>query len=376
MNLTELNKSQTAKQLAENLKKFHGIVIPVEQLNHASASRLLENTQEKIRNFRKTPEFHESEQNRDYLALLLVEQTLSTLLTEDVGDALSSGAKAIKGELTKTIPGADVDPYYPLEKGKMPKLTGIVDQFGNKTKSQPVSSETKSTLIDTLSTNQDYLIFHTDLTKKEFQSFLTLLRNLNITTQAALVGFLKKNQNQIKISSKELDLRKLMGLLQKNEIPKILHNKEFLSNFNQLIKSINNMIKLKKPLTESVLSDAEVILAAKDLVDRLQDMVEELGKMTNEELPALTETIRDSMNPDSAEKFNTSAQETIDALLTAAKEARQSMTMAARELAGEEVTPPTTEPSEEDLEDLVEPEETKLSVKKKSLKPEIGRAKR
>ena len=118
------------------------------------------------------------------------------------------------------------------------------------------------------------------------------------------------------------------------------------SRTSKVLYTMLNKIDVSEALSESVrlnesaMGEAEVILAAKDLADRVQDMVETLGKMINEELPALTETIRDTMEATQADTYNTSALESLNATLEAVRGSKESLDVAARSLAGEETAAP------------------------------------
>ena len=57
-------------------------------------------------------------------------------------------------------------------------------------------------------------------------------------------------------------------------------------------------------LSESELGKSEAILAAKDVVDTIQDMLEDIGRMQNEQMPALMDTIRDQIGSEQADAFS------------------------------------------------------------------------
>lgn len=97
------------------------------------------------------------------------------------------------------------------------------------------------------------------------------------------------------------------------------------------------LIKESKVITEGEMAKSEVILAANSMVDKMQDMQEDLGRMINEELPPLTDSIRDEMGSDQAAAFSSSTSEALNGLLTSVTSAREAMSGAARSLSGEEV---------------------------------------
>ena len=59
----------------------------------------------------------------------------------------------------------------------------------------------------------------------------------------------------------------------------------------------------RQQLVEGEVGNAEVLLAAKNMVDSIQDAIEKVGKMQNEQLPELLDSIRDQVGAEQAEGF-------------------------------------------------------------------------
>ena len=93
-------------------------------------------------------------------------------------------------------------------------------------------------------------------------------------------------------------------------------------------------------LYESEMGKSEAILAAKDIVDTIQDMMEDIGKIQNERLPALMDTIRDQVGSEQAEQFKNSITPLLQDLYTNIQQTREGADNAARALAGEQVAQP------------------------------------
>ncbi len=51
----------------------------------------------------------------------------------------------------------------------------------------------------------------------------------------------------------------------------------------------------RRQINEGEVGNAEVLLAAKNMVDSVQDAIEKVGKMQNEQLPELLDSIRDQI---------------------------------------------------------------------------------
>lgn len=107
---------------------------------------------------------------------------------------------------------------------------------------------------------------------------------------------------------------------------------ELLVVRESLVKWINE----NRHLMEGKLEDAEVALAAKDMVDSLQDMLEKISKMQVEQLPALVDTIRGQMGAPHAEQFKSSMGQLLTDLTATLTQARETADASARQLAGDE----------------------------------------
>jgi len=102
----------------------------------------------------------------------------------------------------------------------------------------------------------------------------------------------------------------------------------------------------RRKLKEGELGQAEAMLAAKDMVDTCQDFIEKVGKMQNEQLPALIDSIRDQIGSEQADGFKTSVGMALSTLSQQLGQARESLDGAARALTGEQ-QPPMAMPGDE-----------------------------
>jgi hypothetical protein len=116
---------------------------------------------------------------------------------------------------------------------------------------------------------------------------------------------------------------------------------KYMEGFVPLLKHIT-----ARKLTEGELGKSEVLLASKDMVDTLQEMIEDLSRMVNEELPQLTDSIRDQVGNEQAAAFEQTATASLNGLLEAVRGARSEMDSAARALAGEQVDQPMSMPND------------------------------
>jgi primosomal protein N' len=104
----------------------------------------------------------------------------------------------------------------------------------------------------------------------------------------------KEMQDQIKQKQQEIaDLQKAMNN------PTMMAAEENTGNF----------------LRESEIQQAQVVLAAQDMVDRVQKMLEDTTEMQFKELPALVDSIKNEVGQDQAAQFNADAAAALSGLV-------------------------------------------------------------
>jgi hypothetical protein len=96
----------------------------------------------------------------------------------------------------------------------------------------------------------------------------------------------------------------------------------------------------RRQLTEGEVGNAEVLLAAKDMVDSVQDAIEKVGKMQNEQLPQLLDSIRDQIGSEQSEAFKSAVGETLSTLMQNLQAAREGVDNGVRVLSGEQLDQP------------------------------------
>jgi hypothetical protein len=108
----------------------------------------------------------------------------------------------------------------------------------------------------------------------------------------------------------------------------------------------------RRKIYEGELGQAEVMLAAKDMVDSVQDMIEKVGKMQNEQLPALIDSIRDQIGAVEGDTFKISVGQLLGTLLQQLSQARDQLDNSTRTLSGEGETAPMGMPGDAQTADI------------------------
>ena len=91
-------------------------------------------------------------------------------------------------------------------------------------------------------------------------------------------------------------------------------------------------------LKESEVQQAQVVLAAQDMVDKMQSMLEDASEMQFKELPALVDSIKNQVGIDQAAQFNTDATSALTGLVQKLQGAKQQLDSALGVVTG--ATPP------------------------------------
>ena len=100
----------------------------------------------------------------------------------------------------------------------------------------------------------------------------------------------------------------------------------------------NRLRRAYKMLKESEVQQAQVVLAAQDMVDKMQSMLEDASEMQFKELPALVDSIKNQVGIDQATQFNTDATAALTGLMQNLAGAKQQLDSALGVVTG--TTPP------------------------------------
>ena len=96
-------------------------------------------------------------------------------------------------------------------------------------------------------------------------------------------------------------------------------------------------------LTENEVAQAQVVLAAQDMVDRMQKMLEEITSMQFKDLPALSGSIQTTIGTAEAQAFNNAAGQSLAVLVDAIQASKTEMEAAQGTMTGVEPVVPGQE---------------------------------
>jgi hypothetical protein len=105
-----------------------------------------------------------------------------------------------------------------------------------------------------------------------------------------------------------------------------------------LMKTENKLARAYKILKESEVQQAQVVLAAQDMVDKMQGMLEDISELQFKELPALVDSIKNQVGIDQATQFNTDVSAALSGLMQNLQQAKQQMDAALGVVTGQTPT--------------------------------------
>jgi hypothetical protein len=223
MKLHELAAPKATQQISQVFESYFGSRISFDQLNRRQASHMLNRVRGILGEHRSTSARHTSEQNPDYLKLVMMEQALTARLQEQ--EVVSGGVAAMKTPAQQSQETNKI-----LSKVTDPKMK---QALAKGTKGQNLSPEEEK-----------------------------------MVTAAAL--------------STAMESR---------------------------VRHQYRMLK------ESEVQQAQVVLAAQDMVDKMQGMLEDVSELQFKELPALVDSIKNQVGIDQATQFNTDVSAALTALM-------------------------------------------------------------
>ena len=241
MKLTELATPKKSRQVAKVFESYFGTKMPVNKLTVKEAQAMLKRVRGVIAEHQRSTTRHTSERNPAYLKLVMMEQALSSRISEDM------------------VPPAGTAPAAP----GTPAATTTPQQ------------NTAQNAAATIATTKD----------------------------PALKAALTKASKGQTLNPEEQKL--VAGAA--------------------LMKTEDRLRNAYRVLRESEVQQAQVVLAAQDMVDKMQSMLEDTTEMQFKELPALVDSIRNQIGIEQATQFNGDVTAALQGLVQNLQGAKQQL---------------------------------------------------
>lgn len=140
-------------------------------------------------------------------------------------------------------------------------------------------------------------------------------------------------------------LSKVQALVQEHRASRDFHRSEQdpaylkLMMMEQALGAHLQQVYRHVALQESEVQQAQVVLAAQDMVDQVQSMLEDITELQFKELPALVDSIRNQVGMDQANQFNTDATAALSGLVQNLQTAKASLENSLGVVTGQQSAP-------------------------------------
>jgi predicted GNAT family N-acyltransferase len=182
--------------------------------------------------------------------------------------------------------------------------------------------------------------FTKPLTSKKLNESLakTFGQKINLTTFTVeqLQDVRNKLRSKVFTMEQELPYNELHGNTDYQK------NKLFIDTIHAEISEREDMSATaiaESIVTEGEEDKAELIMAARDMVDRVTSWMEDTAEMQAESMLELADAIRDEMGSEASETFTATVKPSLESLYTALESTRGSLTQGVGQLTGEDMGP-------------------------------------
>jgi hypothetical protein len=123
------------------------------------------------------------------------------------------------------------------------------------------------------------------------------------------------------------------------QIKQLQQQKMSLTQQMNMPAAMESFRRRGRRLTESEVQQAQVVLAAQDMVDKMQGMLEDVSELQFKELPALVDSIKNQVGIDQAAQFNNDATAALSGLMQNLQGTKQQLDQALGVVTGQAQAP-------------------------------------
>ena len=230
-------------------------------------------------------------------------------------------------------------------KTKLDKINKYLKEtFGFSIKKEDVTSKALRNILLRVRDKQSEIVNESNV--NDFHKHPDYAKTIMVAEALAIMlKEIAPTQRKIKPKIKESKMAKKViehkeqGMKKHSHPGKKVENKEVkkekLEEVKEKVNPRSVTLENLRTLMEQDLDQAELVLAAKDMVDRLQKMAEDLASMQVEDLMPLTDAMRESFGMEQAEAFSASVDATLGAALETIKATREQVDQSVLVLTGE-----------------------------------------
>ena len=290
MKLQELESKTQIQQRQKVFENYFGQRLDVGAITRKQAQFLLKKVRGWIQEHRSTPEFHRSERNPTYLKLMVMEQALAGRVNETGPGTAPGAAMAQQSPAQQAAAAKGIDGDLARGIAKVATATGQGGQ------SQRLTKAIQSTVAGK-------------------------------TPDAASRAALAQHMTGIAALEKDPNMAtRLQQMLRQASAQQAKTDKETMKEGKR---------KARRLREASELQQAQVVLAAQDMVDQIQKMIEQVSAMQFKDLPALVDSIRNDVGMDQAQQFNNDCTAALQGLIQNLQASKQQLEGAQGTLTGQ-----------------------------------------
>lgn len=306
MKLFELAATTPSKQAAKVFESYFGDSINVDVISTRQARTMLKKVSKLVNEHRATPDFHSSEQNPTYLKLMMMERVLRAKVKEE-GGATVGMATTVGSNFNQQQDAANAPQPNPVA-----AAGDAVKQAAQQQQLQAAQQQQKN--VQQAASNQT----------AQMQAAVSGTN----TDQAPAPG-----QQQVQeINMAMAKVKRGLPLTVKEQ--KLIAKRALQTESRQVRRQLYNVLR------ESEIQQAQVVLAARAMVDDIQKMLEEVSSMQFKDLPALVDEMKNQVGVDQAMQFNQDAVSALGGLVQNIQSAKQQMDQALGIVTGQASPPP------------------------------------
>ena len=332
MKIEQFRQELTTEQLNDRLSKVFGTSIDLDKFSTEQLTTAQSNVVGKIQSIEQTEAFDSLSHNEEYHKQKMFLDVINSALED----------RAVEGKLQNTIlVHADeiVGDYFDMDKEalKMNKDAVIADMKKRQQSAQGDEADALHYAIQKVEHD-----FEDDGTQKENPYESNAFAQ---AVQKAKAAGMKKG-DKFKVGDQEYtleDMETLVGEMKKKRMKKMESEKakpDYIDldkdgNKSEPMKKAAKDKEEKKKVKEGAEEEAQLVMAAKDMVDKVTGWMEDTASMQSETILELGDAIRDEEGSEKSESFINAVKPALESLYTSLEATREALTGGVAVLTGE-----------------------------------------
>ena len=340
MKIEQFRYQATTEQLNDRLAKVFGSSIKLDQFTDEQLESAQSSIINKISDIEQTESFDGLSHNEDYHK--------QKMFLDVITSAIQDRQVAKEGYFKKVAQAAEemIGDYFDAEKEAL-KMNKEAVAADIKSRAGKEDSEVIKTALAKLEKE-----FEDDGSMKEPEYEPEAMEG-NAFAQAvqkAKAAGMKKG-DKFEVGDKEFTLQDAEDLLAKTMTEKAKPDYIDLDKDGNKTEPMKKAAqdKKKKAVKEGAEESAQLVMAAKDMVDKITGWMEDTASMQSESMLELADAIRDEMGVEQSEQFTNAVKPSLESLYTSLEATREALTGGVAVLTGEQA--PDTIGADSDVEE-------------------------